>query len=315
MRKFIREYQLDFGKPLIIEALPPVPFTNYDQYVKSRKEETNLYRVTDLNIRFDVQKNLSSVGGTNTNKITIYNLSEEKVNYLSQIAGTKGIVFLKAGYQGNIKEIFRGNIERVENSFSRETRETTILLLDGGVNKREATTSRTYRKGTSYKVIVEDIMEDVGLAKGNVQLDHLVDKLVPSNAIYFEGNAVQQLSRIGASFDANYFIDNGQSCWMPQEYMLKKKIAVISEGTGLIDSVEPLDASQGVSQTDKANSKKGYKFKCLLDGAITIGTTVFVKSRNYEGALKVISVSHKGSFEGNDWYTEVEGEISPFEIV
>jgi len=50
----------------------------------------------------------------------------------------------------------------------------------------------------------------------------------------------------------------------------------------------------------------GIRFKCLLDGGLTVGTTVWVKSRNYDSAFKISKVTHNGDYEGNNWVSEVE---------
>ena len=43
-----------------------------------------------------------------------------------------------------------------------------------------------------------------------------------------------------------------------------------------------------------------------MNGAILPEKTVWLKSHNYDGGFKVVSVVHTGDREGKDWTTEVE---------
>lgn len=94
--------------------------------------------------------------------------------------------------------------------------------------------------------------------------------------------------------------------------MSSARSAYISPETGLIGSPEPfhndIKPTNKVTKSSKKAKKPsdGVKFKCEINGAILPEKTVWLKSRDYDGAFKVISVSHTGDREGKNWTSECE---------
>lgn len=308
--KFLHTYQLDFGTPLKlpVDGTPIIPFIDFESYVKSHPRDFNFYRIDGLQMSFNTDKGMST---KDTTSITIENLSDNMANYLHSIGGNKGVVFLSAGYNGDNKTIIRGTIEKVENKHSTTTRDTILSISSGAAATREVFDSRPlmYSKGTSYRAIVDDLLNEVKLVRGTVYLDHLLEKTIPSN-FYREGNVVQQLTRLGESLGDDFFIVDGTACYMPKNYRSSKEVTVISPSSGLLDYAERVVDEVGTDSGKETNAQ--YTFKCMLDGAIQPGVTVYLESKVYTGALKVTKCRHRGTFRGNDWYTEVVGEAVPF---
>ena len=107
-------------------------------------------------------------------------------------------------------------------------------------------------------------------------------------------------------------IQDGSVYVTPRSQMSSARSAYISPETGLIGSTEPfhndIKPTKKVTKSSKKAKKPtdGVKFKCQMNGAILPEKTIWLKSRDYDGPFKVVSVSHNGDKEGKEWVTEVE---------
>ena len=219
-------------------------------------------------------------------------------------------VALAVGYEGEeLVMVFKGTIQWVSDTFDSVDRKTTLHCLDGGINIAEARTSRSYPKGTKIKRVVTDLVKDLGTTEGNIHVDN--DQTL-SSATAMCGNTSHYLEHICKSIDHNVSIQDGSVYVTPRSQMSSARSAYISPETGLIGSPEPfhndIKPTKKVTKSSKKAKKPtdGVKFKCQMNGAILPEKTIWLKSRDYDGPFKVVSVSHNGDKEGKEWVTEVE---------
>lgn len=318
--KFNRSYELIFGTPF---ELGPSSFSIFTDPQQRLSEIENLVqnvpnavRLTEHNISFHIKKTKQST--TNKSYITVYNMSEETFEYLSNTQGRKIAVILSAGYGGNNKEIFRGQLESYKDHKEGPDRVTKLFLTDGAENSREATTVRSYRKGTPVNRIITELFDDLGVprAGGGVLLDP--DNVVTRKALYFSGRTTEALSRMAAgrlSQLADWTITDMHAYWVPDDQSLPpEQVIPVSEETGLIGSIVVKDDTSGkttYSTTSNDSSRKNIEFKIFLDGAIIPLKAVNVESGNFDGQFKIQEVEHKGMLEGNDWFTKIVAEEVP----
>lgn len=330
-------------------------------------------RITHHHIEFNIDKNKESGGEDSSNslKITIYNAADSTVGYLEEVSGKKPYISLKAGYEGNMKPIFKGNVERVEDNKEGTDRKTTIYCSDGGPAVKEALTFRSYPKGTAIDGIFEDLVQDLGLPVGSIAT--IRSPVVTNKPLYFSGSTARNLVRFTKKYGFQFSIQDMTANIVKElepEYHLA---AIVTPDTGLIGSVSFLDETKSSTtvgsntppepeeseltdvrpftaegiitdpeafargsykaaleragqveearESEQTNNKKeaetisrrGIKFKTLLNGAITPNKLVAVEVPDKEGVrrksfYKAIKVVHNGSFEGESWYTEVEAE-------
>ena len=126
------------------------------------------------------------------------------------------------------------------------------------------------------------------------------------------GNTSHYLESICRGIDHNISIQDGSVYVTPRSQMSSARCAYISPETGLVGSPEPfhndIKPTKKVTKSSKKSKKPtdGVKFKCEMNGAILPEKTIWLKSHDYDGAFKVVSVVHSGDKEGKDWTTEVE---------
>lgn len=274
----------------------------------TEKSSSNLYLLQDHQITFSIKKDNNK--DPNQAEIVVYNLSEDTVNYINRGIRNNLAVALAVGYEGEeLVMVFKGTIQWVSDTFDSVDRKTTLHCLDGGINIAEARTSRSYPKGTKIKRVVTDLVKDLGTTEGNIHVDN--DQTL-SSATAMCGNTSHYLEHICKSIDHNVSIQDGSVYVTPRSQMSSARSAYISPETGLIGSPEPfhndIKPTKKVTKSSKKAKKPtdGVKFKCQMNGAILPEKTIWLKSRDYDGPFKVVSVSHNGDKEGKEWVTEVE---------
>lgn len=272
------------------------------------KSSSNLYLLEHHQITFSIKKDNNK--DPNQAEITVYNLSDDTVNYINRGIRNNLAVALAVGYEGQeLIMIFKGTIQWVSDTFERVDRKTVLHCLDGGINIAEARTSRSYPKGTKVSSVVTDLVKDLGTTEGNIHVD---STQTLSSATAMCGNTSHYLEHICKSIDHNVSIQDGSVYVTPRSQMSSARSAYISPETGLIGSPEPFhnDIKPTKKVTKKSKKPKkptdGVKFKCQMNGAILPEKTIWLKSRDYDGPFKVVSVSHNGDKEGAEWTTEVE---------
>lgn len=274
----------------------------------TEKSSSNLYLLQDHQITFSIKKDNNK--DPNQAEIVVYNLSDDTVNYINRGIRNNMAVALAVGYEGQeLIMIFKGTIQWVSDTFDNTDRKTSLHCLDGGINIAEARTSRSYPKGTKIKTVVTDLVKDLGTTEGNIHVDN--DQTL-SSASAMCGNTSHYLEHICKSIDHNVSIQDGSVYVTPRSQMSSARSAYISPETGLIGSPEPfhndIKPTKKVTKASKKAKKPtdGVKFKCQMNGAILPEKTIWLKSRDYDGPFKVVSVSHNGDKEGKEWVTEVE---------
>ncbi len=332
---FKRVYRLILGKPFNFSndkgalvtndiALGGTPYIDtglgkakiLEEYFATN--DPNAIVIEDHNIEFSIEKTGGSNEDSNKAEITIHNLSDNQVNYLSNNAGSHLFVTLEAGYEDEGSHtIFRGNVMLVEDELQRPGRKTKLTLSDGGVFAKQQLTSRSYKKGTPVDAIVEDLIKDLDLPRG--QVAKLGNSVVTKSSVQFLGTASKNLKRITESHNLAYNVQDSfvniidtvfeKAQKKAEESQRKQLVPLITPGTGLLGSVSyKEDSSSSTTKESKIVPPSGIKFKTLLMGSVLPNDYVRVEDRNFKGTYRVIEVKHKGEYEGDTWFTEYEAE-------
>ncbi|QEQ94905.1 hypothetical protein pEaSNUABM56_00106 [Erwinia phage pEa_SNUABM_56] len=313
----VRTYKLTIGKPVYIGDNA----TNIASYV-NKGGENNAYVVSNengpANIDFELKKDNSKE--PNKGYVTIYNLSDDTVSYLDANQRESLAIVLEAGFDGDNKTLFSGTVEFVQDKWEGHTRQTKMILGDATTNLLTAKSSRSYRKGTSMDVILNDLISDLKLPKG---------KIIPfgaettTQAMAFSGNAATNLDKLAANTGSTFSVQDGAVYWTKQGKRFKQSVYEISAETGMHDSPTPQNPEPAKRRLEKKKNKKastskphqktaaeikedaGLVVTTELNGAILPESTVYLKSDKYTGFYKVVYLTHKGSLEGGDWITEL----------
>jgi hypothetical protein len=319
MRATQRTYSLTVGRPVYIGEKP----TNIEKYANV-KDKGSAYLIEGLNIEFDIMKDKSKE--PNKGYVTIYNLSDETVNYLDQNQRESLAVLFHAGYDGDNKLIFSGTVEFMQDSWEGVTRKTKLILGDGVLNLTTATTARSYRAGTPVDQVINDLISDLKLPKGRVVGS---DGATLQHSMAFSGTASQNLANLAKNTGSSFSVQDGAVYWTKEGSRFSQVMFEISEATGMRGSPTPQNpepkkrrlAKQAEKKTKpKATTKDGkpnlpthsqvredagLTVETLLNGAILPESTIYLESRQYTGFYKVVQIKHRGQLEGGDWYTEL----------
>lgn len=127
-----------------------------------------------IQIRAEVQ--IAADGTPSEADVEILNLKESTRAFFNR----KNVnITLKAGYIGELKQIFKGNVEIPGNEHGRTEWVTKLHCKGGGASLRTLTVSKTWKKGTDVTVII----------------NHLLDRLTLSPAIQDQFKEINALAK------------------------------------------------------------------------------------------------------------------------
>ena len=313
----MRQYELIIGVPIVLSGT-----INMDDYLKDNEE--NAYRVTDLNIDFEIRKD--NTHQPNKGYITLYNLPDGFVEYINQNAGKPLAILLRAGYTDTgMNTLFSGEVSFFEDNWDGDliTRKTKLTLGDGELALKTATTARSYRTNTKLNTILDDLISDLALPKG--QIIRYSDNDVLPFSKSFTGTASENLRNLANSTGRTFSVQDSSIYFTVRGKALPQNIFILNESSGLIGIPTPRTMSakqeyilqQKKDKTKKEELKKKYQNKedvgltvsCLLNGAVLPETTVYLDSIYLKGFYKAVEVIHTGSYEGDgdgSWTTEMK---------
>lgn len=292
MSLFKRKYKLTLGKPTIVKQNFPLK--------SSTLLEGNEYVLESHNISFEISK--SNTPSNNEASITVYNTSDTLVSFLEKNAGLDTYIKLEVGYgDEDLKELFLGSISGVTDEFTTTDRKTKIKCGDGYAYTKEQKTSKSYKKGTTFSRIVDDMVEDLGVPKGTF----IPPEGETKKPVVYNGVIKEIMTTIAKDIDYDFSIQDGRVDMVPFKYSKGPTVKVISPDSGLIGSPTPMDTSSGQRQENKED-KKAVRVKCLIDPAVRPNSKIKLESRKYNGFFKVNKVDFSGELEGGEWAMTME---------
>ena len=210
--------------------------------------------------------------------------------------------------------LFSGEVSFFEDDWDGDliTRKTKLTLGDGELALKTATTARSYRTNTKLNTILDDLISDLALPKG--QIIRYSDNDVLPFSKSFTGAASENLRNLASSTGRTFSVQDSSVYFTVKGKALPQNIFILNESSGLIGIPTPRTMSakqeyvlqQKKDKAKKEELKKKYQNKedvgltvsCLLNGAVLPETTVYLDSIYLKGFYKAIGVIHTGSYEG-----------------
>lgn len=262
--------------------------------------------IKQLRINFDITKSILSF--PNLAKIIIHNANSATLAAL-QKRFTR--VRLLAGYTGNIRLLFKGEIRNVFQEKNNTDTQTVIYAGDGEKDWQNATFNKTFSESISVQTVVNDILKtfkglDIGTISG---LPDIPDKLLGQT---LSGSSKDILDTYATEYGFDWNIQDGEVIVNPSSAPLKNTEAVlITAQTGMINS--PTITEIGADVTTLLNPlllpNKAFKIESL-SGEVAIGNLFFreIKKTVAEGFYKIQEVQFKGDSREGDWTSSVKGK-------
>ena len=263
-----------------------------------------------LRVRFEIVKSLQKE--PNQAKFEIFNLHPNNVADIEQ--EYTDLIF-RAGYDGNIKDLFSGNTQFV--SYYRDQTDyiTELICGDGDASFRSAFINQTFAAGENDEQVVEACLQQMpNIHKGELQLNGAASLRGRS----YSGMVHKTLDDIARSNGCNWSIQNGELQMVKADKMLNPDSAIVlTAETGLLEAAE--------------RTSKGISAKCLLNPDIQVNSAIRLNNQairvrlrqrratgnqagdqagapvslNNDGIYKVFKVRHNGDTRSPDWFTEV----------
>ncbi len=275
----------------------------YDLTIISSEGEARVIR--DLRINFEITK--SELSFPNLAKIIIYNPNSDTIAAL-QKKFTK--IVLNAGYENDIRLLFKGELRNVFQSKASRDRTITIYAGDGERDWQNATFNKTFTENISVNTAIQDILKTfkettVGILEG---LPSVADKLRGQT---LSGSSKDILNQFASEYGFNWNIQDGEIFTTPIEQPLQDGEAVlVTAATGMIGS--PIITEIGANVTTLLNPRllpnRAFKIESV-NVDVQMGNLFFrnVKKTTAEGIYKVQEVVFKGDSREGDWLSSAIG--------
>ncbi len=261
--------------------------------------------IEDLRVNFEITKSILSF--PNLCRLTIYNPNEDTLAAL-QKKFTK--ITLNAGYQGDVKLLFRGEIRNVFQSKASTDRLITIYAGDGERNWQNATFNKTFTENVTISSAIEEVLKSfeevtVGVVNG---LPQVADKLRGQT---LSGSSKDILDQFADEYGFDWSIQDGEVIITPTESPLEGDEAIlVNAATGMIGS--PVVTEIGADVTTLLNPRilpnRAFKIESV-NADIQLGNLFFrnIKRTTAEGTYKIQEVTFKGDSREGEWTSAVKG--------
>lgn len=240
--------------------------------------------IDGLTMSFDIDKTISKEPNPAT--FTLTNLSQSTRNLITDKKYNR--ILFNAGYQDDLRTLFAGYIDEVENRKEGTDITTLMTCSDGSKDYRDARVAVTVGKGATDQEIVKQTLGAMP-STGKGKQEYNKERKLPRGKTLV-GNARDVLTQVAKNQDADWSIQDGELLLLPKKNALANNEGfLISEETGLIGS------PQKVSD--------GLEVRCYLNNVMRVGQLCRVESMltEYTGDFKITKLQMKGSNKGNDW--------------
>lgn len=249
-----------------------------------------------LTISFDVTKTITAE--PNQAEISVMNLNQSTRNLITDKKYNR--ILLNVGYGEDVRTLFIGYIDEVENKKESVDITTVMTCSDGSVDYRNSRTAVTVNKGQTDKQVVQQVLKDMPNTESGIQEFTKEQKLPRGKTMV--GNSREILAGVAKNQQADWSIQDGKLLLLPKTSALANNEGfLIQEGTGMIGSPQ--------------KTSDGLEVRCQLNNVMRVGQLCRISSKikEYSGDFKIKKIQMKGSNKGQDFtnvLTLVNGQFN-----
>jgi hypothetical protein len=264
-----------------------------------------------LRISFEITKSVISF--PNLARISIYNVNSETLSLL-QTQGT--LIVLNAGYSGNKRVIFRGEIRNIFQAKQGVDRIVTIYAADGDRDFRRAIFNKTFTENVTISAAIQEVLESFkDVAIGTIQgLPMVADKLRGQT---LTGKSADILDQFADEYNFDWNILDGEIVITPNDSPIEGIEAVlINFATGMI-GLPTITESQlgvgGVEVTSLLNPLLIPNGAFIVEASgteVQVGNLFFrqLKRTSANGLYKCQEVTFRGDSREGEWVSIAKGK-------
>jgi len=263
--------------------------------------------ISELRVNFEITKSVLSF--PNLCKLVIYNPNEDTLSAL-QKKFTK--IVLNAGYEGDVRLLFKGEVRNVFQTRAGVDSIITVYAGDGERDWQNATFNKTFTENVTISAAIEDVLKSfkevtIGVVNG---LPQVADKLRGQT---LSGSSKDILDGFADEYGFNWNIQDGEVIITPVESPLEADEAVlVNSATGMLGSptVTEIGADVRTLLNPRLLPNKAFKIESIT-GDVQLGNLFFrnVKRTTAEGTYKIQEVTFKGDSREGEWTSSVKGRI------
>lgn len=267
----------------------------------------NGVEITDMRIRATIEKRL---GGTPDACTIIVSNLKEATRVAFQEEDLK--VILEAGYDGEYRRLFYGDLRWGASEKTPTGYETTLQVADGARAFREAKARRTFREGTTVRAGVAECALAMGLKlPRELEISPELEEQF-ANGLTLDGPAHQELSRLLAPYGYDWMIQDGVLYAYRDDQAQTGQALVVSPDNGLLGTpvFAPPTFSAKKSKSARRSTTRSPRldFRSFLYPQIVPGAKLKLDCLATRAMYKTIQVSHTIDTHGEDWFTAVEAK-------
>jgi hypothetical protein len=296
------------------------------------KNSPNAVRITELNMSFEIEKNLTEL--PNEARFTIRNMNKQNRDLIEQ---PEIYCSLVAGHDGQPLPIFKGVITDAYSYRDRgNTNVTEIEVRDGFLEWRDEITSVSFsphvpkaaslkknaNMNSTAKNILQYIANDMKLP---ITFEEGVEDYLFKQGFSYYGAAREALARVCKAAGYRWSIQSSVIRILPPIWSITDSGILLNSLSGMVGSPERLrrSAKQSAKVKDEETGKKvqvqtarpkfdGWRVTTLLRPELEPGDYFIVESMyapfTQGKTLKASKVRHQGTYQTTQWLTQVEAD-------
>lgn len=259
--------------------------------------------ISELQVRFDVEKSSDNKRNTNKALIEVFNLRDET---LKKFETEYLRAELRVGYlDTGLTTILIGNVTETKTVQNGPDRVTQIQIGEGFLELNEQVVRGLAPPGTKVKDFLNDLLKQMpGVSRGAITGIN-----VDSEILYgypYSGTPKQVLDDIAEAYRLEYRLDRNVLTVTDETGLAdpdKNKAFVLNKRTGLIEIPYYTSGKKSLLKDDP-NRRQGLQFKALLNPRIVPGSIVRVESKLITGWYKVKTARYSGGYDDNECFVE-----------
>lgn len=263
--------------------------------------------IRDLRVSFEITKSILNY--PNLCLLNIYNPNQDTLSVLQE-KYTR--INLNAGYEGNSRLIFAGDVRNVLHRRMGIDRVATVYAGDGEKGWQNAIFNRTFQGSVKLQQVIQEIASTFeGVTIGAIEgVPNVADKLLGQT---LSGSSRDILNEFAKQYGFDWSIQDGELTIAPIAAPLSGEDAVlVTAATGLIGS--PILTEVGADVVTLLNPRLlPYRVFTIdsPDTSTNIGNLFFRGAPRTDavGSYKIEEVVFKGDSRGGEWFSSVKGRL------